>query len=89
MGTKGAKWAAELRNVEIVPTLNDLAVQTIHGGSNSFNFQSGILAKSGISVGDLSVGGGSDIVVEHNFSGASVSAAFYIRIVEGRNSAWR
>ena len=48
MGAKGVKQAAELRNMETVPTFNDLAIQTIHNGSNTFNFQFGIVAKSGI-----------------------------------------
>ena len=34
--------------------------------------------RSGIPVGDLSIGGERGIVVEHNFGAASVSASFYI-----------
>ena len=43
-----------------VPTFGDLAILTIHGGSNTFNFQFGIVAESGIPVGNLSVGGEGD-----------------------------
>ena len=64
MRAMGVKRAAELRNVEAVPTFNDVAIQTIHSGSNTFNFWFGIVAESDIPVGDLSVGGESGIVVE-------------------------
>ena len=52
---KRVKQATELRNVEAISTLYDLAIQAIHGGSNTFNFQFGIVAESGIPVGNLSV----------------------------------
>ena len=38
MRAKGVNRATELRNVEAVLTFNDLAVQTIHGDFNTFNF---------------------------------------------------
>ena len=85
MGAKGVNQAVEFRNVEAVPTFDNIAVQTIHGGSKIFYFQFGIIAESGIPVGYLSVGGERGIVVNHNCGGASVSAAFYIGVFEEHN----
>ena len=85
MKAKGVKQAAELRNVKVISTFDDSAIQTIHGGSNTFNFQFGIVAESGTSVGNLSVGSEGSIVIQHNSGGASVSAAVYIGGVVERN----
>ena len=72
---KGVERTAELKNMEAISTLNNLAVQTIHGSSNTLNFRFSIIANSDIPIGNLSAGGEGGIVVEYNFGGASISAA--------------
>ena len=67
--------------MEAVTTFDDFTVQTIYGSSNTFNFQFGIVSKCGVSVGGLSVGSESSIVIEHNICGTGVSAAFNIGVV--------
>ena len=67
--------------MEAVTAFDDFAVQSIYGSSNTFNFQFGIVPKCGVSVGGLSVGSESGIVVEPNICGTSVSAAFNIGVV--------
>ena len=81
MRAKGVQWATKLRNVKAVTTFDDFAVEAVDGGSNTFNLKFGIVPKSCVSVGSLSVGGEGGIVVEHCFGGTNVSTTLDVRVV--------
>ena len=87
---KGVERVTTLRNMEVISSFYDLAVQAIHGNSDTFNFEFGTVTESGTPVENLYVWGECSTVVEYNFGGASVSASVYWSCCRTQfESAWR
>jgi hypothetical protein len=84
MASEGIEGTSEFRNMEDVPTLDDLSVETVNGRANAFNFEFGIITKSGVTTEEATVRGERLVVVEHGVGGTSICAALVLgRIIHG------
>ena len=79
MASEGIEGTSEFRNMEDVPTLDDLSVETVNGRANAFNFEFGIITKSGVTTKEATVRGERLVVVEHGVGGTSICAALVLR----------